>query len=166
MIFLDHSWEGNGVFKLALKWKKKKKIDYASFSQLFVWFFSSLHSRDLAQDAIFYSYTRHINGFAATLEDEVAAQIASEKLFPCYSVFPLFLYLYHFELGIIGLYSWSNAEHPRVVSVFLNQGRKLHTTHSWSFLGLEQNGAVASNSIWRKARYGEDTIIGNLDTGE
>lgn len=93
---------------------------------------SFLGSREFAEDAIFYSYTRHINGFAATLEDEVAAEIA---------------------------------KHPRVVSVFLNQGRKQHTTHSWSFLGLEKDGIVPSSSIWKKARFGEDAIIGNLDTG-
>ncbi|KAK3184590.1 hypothetical protein Dsin_031876 [Dipteronia sinensis] len=84
------------------------------------------------KDAIFYSYSRHINGFAAKLEEEEAVEIA---------------------------------KHPKVVSVFLNQGRKLHTTHSWEFLGLENHGRVSSNSIWKKARYGEDTIIGNLDTG-
>lgn len=66
---------------------------------------------------------------------------------------------------IIELSSLSNAEHPRVVSVFLNQGRKQHTTHSWSFLGLEKDGIVPSSSIWKKARFGEDAIIGNLDTG-
>ncbi|XP_039172486.1 subtilisin-like protease SBT5.3 [Eucalyptus grandis] len=93
---------------------------------------SFLGSRDDAEEAIFYSYTRHINGFAATLEDEVAAQIA---------------------------------KHPRVVSVFLNQGKKLHTTRSWEFLGLEQNGVIPSESIWKKARFGEDIIIGNLDSG-
>lgn len=93
---------------------------------------SFLGSRDDAEEAIFYSYTRHINGFAATLEDEVAAQIA---------------------------------KHPRVVSVFLNQGKKLHTTRSWEFLGLEQDGVIPSESIWKKARFGEDIIIGNLDTG-
>ncbi|KAK9284179.1 hypothetical protein L1049_023347 [Liquidambar formosana] len=32
-------------------------------------------------------------------------------------------------------------------------------------MGLEDNGIIPSNSIWNKARYGEDTIIGNLDTG-
>ena len=56
-------------------------------------------------------------------------------------------------------------EHPKVVSVFLNKGRKLHTTRSWDFLGLENDGAIRSSSIWKKARFGEDTIIGNLDTG-
>ncbi|KAG6735613.1 hypothetical protein POTOM_061745 [Populus tomentosa] len=121
---------------------------------------SFLGSREFAEDAIFYSYTRHINGFAATLEDEVAAEIASEKpllLLLCFSL--CFVSFVIFELS-----SLSNAEHPRVVSVFLNQGRKQHTTHSWSFLGLEKDGVVPSSSIWKKARFGEDTIIGNLDT--
>ncbi|XP_050133696.1 subtilisin-like protease SBT5.3 [Malus sylvestris] len=93
---------------------------------------SFLGSHEVAKESLFYSYTRHINGFAATLEEEEAAQIA---------------------------------RHPRVVSLFLNQGRKLHTTRSWDFLGLEQEGVVPPNSIWKKARYGEDSIIGNLDTG-
>ncbi|KAE8695274.1 Subtilisin-like protein protease [Hibiscus syriacus] len=93
---------------------------------------SFLGSRDDAREAIFYSYTRHINGFAANLDDEVAFQIA---------------------------------RHPEVVSVFMNKGRKLHTTRSWEFLRVEQDGVVPSNSIWKKARYGKDTIIGNLDTG-
>ncbi|KAL9453910.1 hypothetical protein AB3S75_009502 [Citrus x aurantiifolia] len=57
------------------------------------------------------------------------------------------------------------AKHPKVVSVFLSKEKKLHTNHSWEFLGLEQNGRIPPNSIWEKARYGEDIIIGNLDTG-
>lgn len=93
---------------------------------------SFLGSHEKARGAIFYSYTRHINGFAAILEEEEAAGIA---------------------------------KHPNVLSVFPNRGRKLHTTRSWDFLGLENNGRIPSNSIWKKARFGEDTIIGNLDTG-
>ncbi|XP_073058769.1 subtilisin-like protease SBT5.4 [Primulina eburnea] len=93
---------------------------------------SFLGSKDKAKDAIFYSYKRHINGFAAVLEEEEAAEIA---------------------------------KHPDVVSVFLNHGRKLHTTHSWDFLMLERNGVIHPSSLWRKARFGEDTIIANLDTG-
>ncbi|KAI4357279.1 hypothetical protein L6164_001239 [Bauhinia variegata] len=57
------------------------------------------------------------------------------------------------------------AKNPKVVSVFLNKKRKLHTTRSWQFLGLEENGILPKDSIWEKARYGEDTIIGKLDTG-
>ncbi|KAL6570740.1 hypothetical protein OROGR_000290 [Orobanche gracilis] len=90
-----------------------------------------LGSFDEAKDAIFYSYTKYINGFAATLDDKEAYQIS---------------------------------KYPKVVSVFLNQGRKLHTTRSWDFLGLESNGEIRASSVWKKARFGEDTIIGNLDT--
>ncbi|GAB2275024.1 hypothetical protein Dimus_009792 [Dionaea muscipula] len=93
---------------------------------------SYVGSYDDAKDAIFYSYTKHINGFAAMLEQEEATNIA---------------------------------KHPSVISVFLSKGKKLHTTHSWSFMGLEDNGDVPPDSIWRKARYGEDTIVANLDTG-
>ncbi|XP_027347006.1 subtilisin-like protease SBT5.3 [Abrus precatorius] len=93
---------------------------------------SFLGSSNSAKESIFYSYTRHINGFAATLEEKVAAEIA---------------------------------KHPKVLSVFVNSGRKLHTTRSWGFMGLENNGMIPSNSIWKKARFGEGVIIGNLDTG-
>ncbi|KAK6157111.1 hypothetical protein DH2020_011359 [Rehmannia glutinosa] len=107
--------------------------DYDRVTQSHYEFLGSfLGSCDKAKDAIFYSYTRHINGFAANLEDEQAYQIS---------------------------------KHPKVVSVFLNQGRKLHTTRSWDFMGLENNGEIRAGSLWKKARFGEDTIIGNLDTG-
>lgn len=49
--------------------------------------------------------------------------------------------------------------------MFLNKGRKLHTTHSWDFMLLEKNDRVKPSSLWEKARFGEDTIIANLDTG-
>ncbi|KAI4357284.1 hypothetical protein L6164_001244 [Bauhinia variegata] len=93
---------------------------------------SHVGSHEKAKEAIFYSYNKHINGFAAMLEEEEAEEIA---------------------------------KNPKVVSVFLNKRRKLHTTRSWQFLGLEENGIVPKDSIWEKTRYGEDTIIGNLDTG-
>jgi len=51
------------------------------------------------------------------------------------------------------------AEHPNVVSVLLNRGRKLHTTHSWEFMSMEHNGVALSHSLFRKARYGEDVIL-------
>ncbi|CAA0828568.1 Subtilisin-like protease SBT5.4 [Striga hermonthica] len=94
---------------------------------------SFLGSERKARDSMFYSYKRNINGFAALLEEEEAAEIA---------------------------------KHPNVVSVVESKGRKLHTTHSWDFLGLEKDGGfVSPSSIWEKARYGEDTIIATLDTG-
>ncbi|CAN4103100.1 unnamed protein product [Withania somnifera] len=94
---------------------------------------SYLGSTEKGKEAIFYSYTKHINGFSAMLDDEEAAEIS---------------------------------KHPQVVSVFENRGRRLHTTRSWNFLGLENNdGITYPSSLWKKARFGEDTIIGNLDTG-
>ncbi|CAA3007612.1 subtilisin-like protease [Olea europaea subsp. europaea] len=89
-------------------------------------------SKEKVEDTIFYSYNKHINGFAAMLEEEEAAKIA---------------------------------KHPDVVSIFPNRGRNLHTTHSWDFLMLERNGVIHPSSIWKKARFGEDSIIANFDTG-
>ncbi|XP_038678469.1 subtilisin-like protease SBT5.3 [Tripterygium wilfordii] len=57
------------------------------------------------------------------------------------------------------------AKHPDVVSVFLNKKNYLFTTKSWDFLGLENGKIIPDGSIWKKARFGEDTIIGNIDTG-
>nr|GLL29431.1 subtilisin-like protease SBT5.3 [Ipomoea trifida] len=76
---------------------------------------------------------RHINGFAAMLEEEEAAEIA---------------------------------KNPEVISVFLNRARRLQTTRSWEFLGLEgEGGLIHEGSIWKNARFGENTIIANLDSG-
>ncbi|KAL5707405.1 hypothetical protein ACHQM5_018309 [Ranunculus cassubicifolius] len=94
---------------------------------------SHLGSIEKAKDAIFYSYNKHINGFAAILEKEEAEALSRDS---------------------------------RVVSLFLNKGRNLHTSHSWEFLGIEKkNGEVPVHSLWNKARFGEDVILANLDTG-
>ncbi|GMP75936.1 hypothetical protein CsSME_00032844 [Camellia sinensis var. sinensis] len=93
---------------------------------------SFLGSSEKAKEAIFYSYSQDINGFAVTLEDKEAAAIA---------------------------------RHPNVVSVFLNKAKHLHTTHSWDFMLLEKNGVVHNQSIWKRAAFGQDVIIANLDTG-
>ncbi|KAK7340450.1 hypothetical protein VNO77_21153 [Canavalia gladiata] len=90
---------------------------------------SILGSHEKAKEAIIYSYNKHINGFAATLEEEEAEDIA---------------------------------KNPKVISVFLSKEHKLHTTRSWEFLGLQRNGM---NSAWQKGRFGENTIIANIDTG-
>lgn len=39
----------------------------------------AMNSKEMAQDSIFYSYTKNINGFAAHVEEQVANQIASKK---------------------------------------------------------------------------------------
>ena len=66
---------------------------------------------------------------------------------------------------MLSFLSTKSTEHPNVVSVFADEGLKLRTTRSWDFLGLERNDVVPSDSIWNKASFGEDTIIGNIDTG-
>lgn len=57
-------------------------------------------------------------------------------------------------------------ENSNVVSVFLSKEYKLHTTRSWDFLGLEKDGGISLDSAWWKARFGEDSIIANLDSGK
>ncbi|KAJ8619975.1 hypothetical protein MRB53_028504 [Persea americana] len=113
--------------------KEASSIDYELVTDSHYEFLGSfLGSKDKAREAIFYSYQKHINGFAVNLEEEKAAEIS---------------------------------KHPDVISVFLNQGRKLHTTRSWKFLGIEGDGVIPPKTIWHEARFGEDTIIGNLDSG-
>ncbi|MED6184572.1 hypothetical protein PIB30_048653 [Stylosanthes scabra] len=92
---------------------------------------SYVGSFEKAKEAIFYSYNKYFNGFAAVLDEEEAAKIA---------------------------------KHTEVLSVFPNKRRQLHTTHSWSFLGLGTDGAFAEQSIWKES-LGQDVIIANLDTG-
>ncbi|XP_004296128.1 PREDICTED: subtilisin-like protease-like [Fragaria vesca subsp. vesca] len=94
---------------------------------------SVLGSNERAQEAMFYSYTGQINGFAAVLDEEEASQIA---------------------------------KNPNVVSVLPNRKVELHTTHSWEFMELEDKAGVPRpGSLWKKAKFGENIIIGNLDTG-
>ncbi|XP_057962181.1 subtilisin-like protease SBT5.3 [Malania oleifera] len=94
---------------------------------------SCLGSVEKAKEAIFYSYTNYINGFAAVLDDQEAIALS---------------------------------EHPKVISVFRNEKKELHTTRSWKFLGLEgSRGEIPTDSVWPKANFGEDVIIANLDTG-
>ncbi|PUZ51053.1 hypothetical protein GQ55_6G139700 [Panicum hallii var. hallii] len=93
---------------------------------------SVLDSKEMAQDSIFYSYTKNINGFAAHVEEDVANQIA---------------------------------EHPDVVTVMESKMLKLHTTRSWDFMDLERDGQILPESIWKHAKFGQDVIIANLDSG-
>ncbi|KAL9328341.1 hypothetical protein ACSQ67_003344 [Phaseolus vulgaris] len=53
---------------------------------------------------------------------------------------------------------------PGVVSVFPNTKRKLHTTHSWDFMGLLNNESMEIHGYSTKNQ--ENVIIGFIDTGE
>lgn len=47
-------------------------------------------SKEKAKDSIIYSYKRHINGFAAVLEEEDASEIASMTIHIFLYFFPMF----------------------------------------------------------------------------
>ncbi|PKA52836.1 Subtilisin-like protease [Apostasia shenzhenica] len=55
------------------------------------------------------------------------------------------------------------AEMPGVVSVFPNLKRRLHTTHSWDFMGLNADAAMEIPGFSTKNQ--ENVIIGFIDTG-
>ncbi|XP_062081329.1 subtilisin-like protease SBT5.3 [Humulus lupulus] len=131
-------WPLFGLLGSFVEGKRKLVITFSHivvFNNIYILLFVIflLCSEEKAKDVIIYSYNRHINGFAATLDEVEAAEIR---------------------------------KHLNVISVFLSKEVKPATTHSWKFLGLERyNEVVPSQSIWNKARFGEDVIIGNLDTG-
>ena len=58
-----------------------------------------------------------------------------------------------------------NVEFPEVVSVNTNIFHKTHTTRSWDFLGLGHNKSPQQTDLLRKANYGEDIIVGVIDSG-
>ena len=104
-------YKSNNRVSLWVSWIILGKV--RAWTHYYKWFLNMFHfffaiqilsflscSHDVAKESIFYSYTRHINGFAATLDDQVAAEIASKKsavsfLAPCYilSFFSLYLIL-------------------------------------------------------------------------
>ena len=62
-------------------------------------------------------------------------------------------------------FSIDGAEHPDVVTVLESKMLKLHTTRSWDFMDLERDGQILPESIWKHAKFGQDVIIANLDSG-
>lgn len=52
---------------------------------------------------------------------------------------------------------------PGVVRVVRNRVLDLHTTRSWDFMRVNPSSSVG---ILPESRFGEDSIIGVLDTGE
>jgi hypothetical protein len=60
---------------------------------------------------------------------------------------------------------WS-VEFPEVASVKPNTYHEPHTTRSWDFLGLgDSQQPPEQNGLLQKANYGEDVIIGVIDSG-
>ncbi|XBI60928.1 subtilisin-like protease SBT3.6 isoform X1 [Triticum dicoccoides] len=57
------------------------------------------------------------------------------------------------------------AEVPEVISVEKNKIHTTATTRSWDFLGLNYQMTGTSNGLVKGSNYGEDVIIGVVDTG-
>ncbi|XBI25960.1 hypothetical protein VPH35_050778 [Triticum aestivum] len=57
------------------------------------------------------------------------------------------------------------ANFPEVISVKPNTYHMAHTTRSWDFLGLGHNKSPQQTDLLRKANYGEDIIVGVIDSG-
>ncbi|KAL5229356.1 hypothetical protein ABZP36_017621 [Zizania latifolia] len=68
--------------------------------------------------------------------------------------------------GFAAMLTEEQAEHlaelPEVISITPNQKHELMTTRSWDFLGLNYK---TPSELLRRSNYGEDIIIGIIDTG-
>ncbi|XP_051194572.1 subtilisin-like protease SBT3.8 [Lolium perenne] len=54
---------------------------------------------------------------------------------------------------------------PEVITVKPNTFHELHTTRSWDFLGLDNYQPPQQPGLLQKAKYGEDIIVGVIDSG-
>ncbi|KAM0875048.1 hypothetical protein ACQ4PT_037041 [Festuca glaucescens] len=57
------------------------------------------------------------------------------------------------------------AKFPEVVTVKPNTFHEEHTTRSWDFLGLDNYQSPQQSGLLQKAKYGEDVIVGVIDSG-
>ncbi|KAM1174140.1 hypothetical protein ACFX13_027384 [Malus domestica] len=68
-----------------------------------------------------------------------------------------------FAAKLTDLQAFQISKMPGVVSVFPNSKRKLHTTHSWDFMGLL--GEETMEIIGYSTKNQVDVIVGFIDTG-
>jgi hypothetical protein len=66
-----------------------------------------------------------------------------------------------FSFSLVSKLWWS--DWPGVVRVVRNRVLDLHTTRTWDFMQVNPS---TSGGILSESRFGEDSIIGVLDTGE
>jgi hypothetical protein len=57
------------------------------------------------------------------------------------------------------------AKFPEVVTVKPNTFHEEHTTRSWDFLGVDNYQSPQQSGLLQKAKYGEDVIVGVIDSG-
>ncbi|KAF9587240.1 hypothetical protein IFM89_039548 [Coptis chinensis] len=116
-------------------------------------------SVEQAQASHVCSYKHGFTGFAAKLTQEQAFQMTSNEhstqLFYAFSSMS-YLITYYDERTI-------GTEMPGVVSVFPNAKRRLHTTHSWDFMGLANDEQMEIPGYSTKNQH--NVIIGFIDTG-
>lgn len=124
-----------------------------------------MNSEEQAQASHVYSYRHGFRGFAARLTDDQASQISSK-----FSQAHLFLYYYYFFLSLEFLLDEKKkngvvfTEIPGVVSVFPNGKRRLHTTHSWDFMGLLDDETMEVLGYDTKNQV--NVVVGFIDTGK
>jgi hypothetical protein len=58
----------------------------------------------------------------------------------------------------------NSTEFPEVISVEPSKTYTIATTRSWDFLGLGHTNQMP-NELLQRSKYGEDVIIGIVDTG-
>jgi hypothetical protein len=68
----------------------------------------------------------------------------------------VFLHAFNYILQLI-------TEMPDVISMAPNRKFRTHTTRSWDFLGLNYDSK--DNTLLQQGNYGEDIIIGVIDSG-
>jgi hypothetical protein len=86
--------------------------------------------------------------------------LANQNLILCFSISLTLFFLY----SSAGLNFFCHQDWPGVVRVVRNRVLDLHTTRSWDFMGV--NPSPSGGGILLESRFGEDSIIGVLDTGE
>ena len=83
-------------------------------------------------------------------------------------------YLYLYILSFVHLniaINWQGtpwslySETEEVISVFRSRMLQLHTTRSWDFMGLSLHSHMEQPSSQMHLKYGDDVIVGILDTG-
>lgn len=120
-----------------------------------------------AQASHIYSYKHGFRGFAAKLTDQQASQIAGKfGAIPNPNIAKPLLEKSFFQLHFISesdISIFKMTEMPGVVSVFPNMKRRLHTTHSWDFMGLMGEETMEIPEFSTKNQV--NIIVGFIDTG-
>ncbi|KAK6936972.1 Peptidase S8/S53 domain [Dillenia turbinata] len=116
-------------------------------------------SQEDAKQSMLYSYKHSFSGFSAKLNSTQATTLASND--PKLLKIPIPLLPSAHETGKINIVK-GIADTRGVIAVVRSRIMRLHTTRSWDFVGLTvDNSEVTPLQL----TYGDDVIVGVLDTG-